>query len=57
MTTSWYFKKAAPDFPIEDKLLPLGSPKFDKVRALNRENVDAPQEWRERSKGKKGDFV
>lgn len=28
-----YFKKAAPDFPIEDKLLPLGSPKFDKVRA------------------------
>lgn len=48
-----YFKKAAPDFPIEDKLLPLGLPKFDKVRALNRENVDAPQEWRERSKGKK----
>lgn len=48
-----YFKENAPDFPIADKLLPLGSPKFDKVRSLNRENVNAPKEWLERSKDKK----
>lgn len=48
-----YFKEIAPKFHVADKLLALGSPKYDKVRKLNRENVNALQEWLERSRGRK----
>lgn len=47
------FKKYASGFDISDKVLPLGSPKLDKVRSLSRENVNAPKEWLEKVEGKK----
>lgn len=48
-----HFKQAAPNLSMADKILPLGSPKFDKVRSLSRENVNAPKAWLERIKDKK----
>ena len=36
-----------------DKCLLLGSPKFDRVLKLNREDFDIPKEWEEMARGKK----
>ena len=38
---------------FEKKVLALGSPKIDKVRSVNRDNVLIPADWRERIEGKK----
>ncbi len=38
---------------FEKKVLALGSPKLDKARAVNRDNVAAPCEWRKRTEGKR----
>lgn len=48
-----HFQKKYPQLQIEKKLLPLGSPKLDKVRRISKENVVLPQEWEKRCKGKK----
>ncbi|MCI9558349.1 MAG: hypothetical protein HFG52_03690 [Lachnospiraceae bacterium] len=49
-----HIKEAYPDFSFnEDKFLPLGSPKFDKVCSMNREHENVPLEWREKAEGKK----
>lgn len=42
-----------PEGNFEKKVLALGSPKIDKVRSVNRENVKAPKEWLEYIEGKK----
>lgn len=42
-----------PGVDFEKKVLALGSPKIDKARSVNRENVKAPKEWLERIDGKK----
>ena len=34
-------------------MLALGSPKFDKIIELNKQNVSAPEEWNVNLKGKK----
>lgn len=47
------FETIFPGFDLARKLLPLGSPKTDKVRSLNRESVEVPEEWKEKAKGKK----
>lgn len=38
---------------LEQKILALGSPKYDKVRSLSRENMVIPKAWEERLNGKK----
>lgn len=38
---------------IKDKLLPLGSPKFDRVINMCKNPPEPPKEWKERIKGKK----
>ncbi len=38
-------KETARKYPYYDRILPLGSPKFDKVIRMNREGVTAPPEW------------
>ncbi len=48
-----YCSEIWPDIDFKKKVLALGSPKFDKVRSVNRDNVAAPQEWLERIEGKK----
>ncbi len=48
-----YCSERWPEVNFEKKILALGSPKFDKVRSVNRDNVDAPQEWLVRIEGKK----
>lgn len=48
-----HFHDEYPQINIADKILPLGSPKFDKMRSLNRNNVNAPKEWLDRVNGKK----
>lgn len=47
------FETIFPGFDLARKLLPLGSPKTDKVRSLNRESVEVPEEWKKKAKGKK----
>lgn len=47
------FQKHFPELDISDKLLPLGSPKLDKVHAVCRGEVSVPESWKERAKGKK----
>lgn len=48
-----HFKKAFPHLDISKKILPLGSPKFDKVRLLKEKNVNVSAEWYKRCEGKK----
>lgn len=51
-----YIRHCSERYPgenFEKKVLALGSPKIDKVRSVNRENVKVPQEWLERTEGKK----
>lgn len=48
-----YCSKLYPQGKFEKKVLALGSPKIDKVRSVNRENVKVPKEWLERIEGKK----
>ncbi len=49
-----HIKEAYPDFSFnENKFLPLGSPKFDKVCSMSREHEKVPQEWRDKAEGKK----
>lgn len=38
-------KDTAKEFPYYDRILPLGSPKFDKVIKLNDEKAAPPKEW------------
>lgn len=45
--------KRYPGENFEKKVLALGSPKIDKVRSVNRENVKVPEGWLERAEGKK----
>lgn len=48
-----YASELYPDMNFEKKILALGSPKFDKACSVNRDNVDAPEEWLEKIQGKK----
>lgn len=48
-----YCSKLYPQGGFEKKVLALGSPKIDKVRSVNRENVKISEEWLERTEGKK----
>lgn len=48
-----YCSKLYPQGKFEKKVLALGSPKIDKVRSVNRDNVKVPKEWLERTEGKK----
>lgn len=48
-----YCSKLYPQGKFEKKVLALGSPKIDKVRSVNRDNVKVPKEWLERIEGKK----
>ncbi len=48
-----YCSKLYPQGQFEKKILALGSPKIDKVRSVNRNNVEVPGEWLERTEGKK----
>lgn len=48
-----HFEKAYPGIPVKDKFLALGSPKFDKVCSVTRDDKNVPQEWRDRTEGKK----
>ena len=45
--------KRYPGVNFKEKVLALGSPKIDKARSVNRENVKVPEEWLERIEGKK----
>lgn len=47
------FKEGFRGLPYYDKLLPLGSPKFDRVINKCREGVEQPIEWKRVIKGKK----
>lgn len=47
------FEKVFPGFDLAKKLLPLGSPKIDKVRSMNRQSQEVPEEWKKRAEGKK----
>lgn len=38
-------KETCKGFPYYDRVLPFGSPKFDKVIRLNKEGVTPPEEW------------
>lgn len=38
---------------IAKKLLPLGSPKLDKIKCMSKVKMTVPEEWREKIKGKK----
>ncbi len=42
-----------PEGNFEKKVLALGSPKLDKARAVNRDNVTVPKEWLKRIEGRK----
>ena len=46
-------KETCKEFPYYDNVLALGSPKFDKIIELNKQNVSAPEEWNVNLKGKK----
>ncbi len=48
-----YCSRLYPQGQFEKKVLALGSPKIDKVRSVNRDNVEVPGEWLERTEGKK----
>ncbi len=48
-----HFKNNYPQVDIADKLLPLGSPKFDKVHAVSRGDVVIPEAWKEKAGGRK----
>lgn len=47
------FQKHFPQMDISGKLLPLGSPKFDKIHAVCRGEVSIPENWKKRAEGKK----
>ncbi len=47
------FEEIFPGFDLAKKLLPLGSPKIDKVRSMNRQSRDIPEEWKKKAEGKK----
>jgi hypothetical protein len=46
-------KETCKNFPYYDRVLPLGSPKFDKVIRLNNEKIAPPEEWNIDMAGKK----
>ncbi len=46
-------KETSKGFPYYDRVLPLGSPKFDKVIQLNNARVAPPEEWKIDMSGKK----
>lgn len=48
-----HFEKYFPGVDISKKLLPLGSPKLDKVHAVCTGKVSIPEEWKERAGGRK----
>ena len=43
--TDWLGKEKAQELKIEDKILGLGSPKFDKVASTQKEDIEIPDEW------------
>lgn len=48
-----YCSKLYPQGRFEKKVLALGSPKIDKVRSVDRDNVMISEDWKERIEGKK----
>ena len=48
-----YGSEKYPNGNYEKRVLALGSPKIDKVRSVNRNNVVIPEDWKERIEGKK----
>ena len=52
MQAEKYRKFYDPELP-KGKLLPLGSPKFDRVMRLCQNPPEAPEEWKEKMRGKK----
>lgn len=48
-----HFKEHYPQIDVSDKFLPLGSPKIDKVRSVDRDYAGISEEWRQRAEGKK----
>ena len=46
-------KETCKEFPYYDNVLALGSPKFDKIIELDKQNVSAPEEWNVNLKDKK----
>lgn len=48
-----HFQKYDPRIDPADKLLPLGSPKFDKARAVRRGEVEIPEDWKKKAGGRK----
>lgn len=47
------FEEIFPGFDLAKKLLPLGSPKIDKVYSMSRQSHEVPEEWKKRAEGKK----
>lgn len=45
-------KEKVPQIDFSEKILPLGSPKLDRVAHMNREEEMIPREWRARARGK-----
>lgn len=43
--TDWLGKEKARELNIEEKILGLGSPKFDKVSSIRKEDMEIPEEW------------
>lgn len=50
---SYMAKETCKEFPYYDNVLALGSPKFDKIIELDKQNVSAPEEWNVNLKDKK----
>lgn len=46
-------KETCKEFPYYDRVLPFGSPKFDKVILMEREGIEPPSEWNMDLTGKK----
>ncbi|MCM1467479.1 MAG: hypothetical protein NC086_04975, partial [Alistipes sp.] len=46
-------KETCKEFPYYERVLPFGSPKFDKVIRLNNAHIDPPEEWDMDMTGKK----
>lgn len=50
---SEHFKSGCEGLPFYDRILPLGSPKADRVIHMCRDGVEAPADWQEKLNGKK----
>lgn len=43
--TDWLGKEKARELNIEEKILGLGSPKFDKISSVRKEDIEIPEGW------------